>query len=435
MAVQPKQNDDIGLYEYQLPAVSAKEQHHNEHIYDCYQEKPLPPQSITREKKLLILLVILQIILLLLIFLMLGLIVKLFLADLQPSANSPVISCDENISNFNAVNDLQVLMKIGKKTTSEIAENVNMSIIALESIQDTTINTSSVIKELLLLVKDMINNGVMLASLPKSCKEVKLQKPSSVSGVYELATGTCGETWYAYCHMEELCGSGGGWTRLAYLNMSDSAQNCPPEFKLYQSGGVRACGRLASDNAGCVSNKFPSNGIAYSEVCGRVVGYQYGTPDAVSNENSPQNHNTPGADYVDGVSITYGSSYNHIWTLMAGWTDTQTDNSNTCPCSDYLPSNTNQNLQSFIGNNYFCESGNSNAHAQLNTLFTSDPLWDGKGCGPNEDRCCSAPGLPWFYRDFGNNTYITDYIELRVCGDESTQNEDVPVSYYEIYVK
>ena len=26
-------------------------------------------------------------------------------------------------------------------------------------------------------------------------------------------------------------------------------------------------------------------------------------------------------------------------------------------------------------------------------------------------------------------------IELRVCGDEGTDNEDVPVEYYEIYVK
>ena len=61
MAVQPKQNDDIALYEYQLPSVSAKEQ---QHIYDCYHDKPLQSQSInqaTREKKLLVLLVILQI--------------------------------------------------------------------------------------------------------------------------------------------------------------------------------------------------------------------------------------------------------------------------------------------------------------------------------------------------------------------------------------
>ena len=31
-----------------------------------------------------------------------------------------------------------------------------------------------------------------------------------------------------------MCGSKeGGWTRVAYLNMSDSIQSCPSGFKLY----------------------------------------------------------------------------------------------------------------------------------------------------------------------------------------------------------
>ena len=79
--------------------------------------------------------------------------------------------------------------------------------------------------------------------------------------------------------MDELRGSGGGWTRLAYLNMTDSTENCPSGFKLYQSGGVRACGRSV-DASSCTSVQFPFNGISYSQVCGRAVRYQYGTPDA-----------------------------------------------------------------------------------------------------------------------------------------------------------
>ena len=75
---------------------------------------------------------------------------------------------------------------------------------------------------------------------------------------------------------QELCGSRGGWTRLAYLNMSDDTQNCPSGFRLYQSRRVRACGRPISYGAGsCVSVQFPSNGISYSQICGRVIGYQY----------------------------------------------------------------------------------------------------------------------------------------------------------------
>ena len=64
----------------------------------------------------------------------------------------------------------------------------------------------------------------------------------------------------------------------------------------------------------------------------------------------------------------------------------------------------------------------------------ADPLWDGKKCGSLEAPCCTAPGLPWFHRDYGTNT-TTDYIELRVCGDQGSNNEDSPVSFYEIYVK
>ena len=30
--------------------------------------------------------------------------------------------------------------------------------------------------------------------------------------------------------------------------------------------------------------KYPSNGITYSQICGRVVGYQYTSPDAADNQ-------------------------------------------------------------------------------------------------------------------------------------------------------
>ena len=56
----------------------------------------------------------------------------------------------------------------------------------------------------------------------------------------------------------------------------------------------------------------------------------------------------------------------------------------------------------------------------------SDPLWDGQSCGSDESPCCNVTGIPWFHRDYGKTT-TTDYIELlRVCGDEGTDNEDVP---------
>ncbi len=65
-------------------------------------------------------------------------------------------------------------------------------------------------------------------------------------------------------------------------------------------------------------------------------------------------------------------------------------------------------------------------------LFTADPLWDGEGCDAQEGVCCAAPGLPWFHRTL-NSTM--DYLELRVYCDQGTWDEDVPVSFYEIYIK
>uniref|UniRef100_A0A1X7TLU9 Fibrinogen C-terminal domain-containing protein n=1 Tax=Amphimedon queenslandica TaxID=400682 RepID=A0A1X7TLU9_AMPQE len=252
---------------------------------------------------------------------------------------------------------------------------------------------------------------------------LKSRYPSSSSGYYILASTNGSATYTAYCNMGTLCGSGGGWTRLAYLDMTDATQNCPSGFRLYQSGGVRACGRNSS-SGGCVSVKFPSNGISYSQICGRVTGYQYFSPNAFA-----VGSNNINSYYVDGVSITRGSPRQHIWTLANGLTDTYS-NEWICPCS----TNSSQTVPSFVGNHYFCESGN-NASTWTNILYTSDPLWDGQDCGSLESPCCNVPGIPWFHRNYGSNTTI-DYIELRVCASGgATNDEDSPVSFYEIYVK
>uniref|UniRef100_A0A1X7TGU5 Uncharacterized protein n=1 Tax=Amphimedon queenslandica TaxID=400682 RepID=A0A1X7TGU5_AMPQE len=157
-------------------------------------------------------------------------------------------------------------------------------------------------------------------------------------------------------------------------------------------------------------------------------GYQRGTPDASINNNI----NDINSYYVDGVSITRGSPRQHVWTLMAGIHEAHDDANNNCPCTQ--GSNQNSTLEAFIGNDYFCESGNPTDQHQFSTLYTSDPLWDGKGCGSLEVVCCtSRPSLPWFHKVLGTTT--TDYLELRVCGDEVSSNEDIPVSFYELYVK
>ena len=339
------------------------------------------------------------------------------LPDFNEWANG-VSQLFQNNTNFTEL-DKQIL-----QTTSDSAQKLINIVNTLSNLQDTSTSTAGVADDILLIAQELLVLHNDSTALPTSCKEIKERQPLSPSGVYLLANTTIGgSTYTAYCNMEELCGSG-GWTRLAYLDMSDATVNCPSGFRLYQSGGVRACGRVSS-SGGCASVQFPSNGISYSQICGRVTGYQYGHTDGL--------HSSRGIDssYLEGISITRGSPRQHVWTLISGYSQLSTS-SNSCPCNN----GSSQSVQSFIGNNYFCESGNPSSSTSTNRLYTSDPLWDGQGCGSRESPCCNVPGIPWFHRDYGSTT-TTDYIELRVCADNGSygNEEDSPVSYYEIYVK
>ena len=201
-----------------------------------------------------------------------------------------------------------------------------------------------------------------------SCSDI-LNNGGAASGYYNITLAN-GSTASVYCNMEG-CGGEGGWTRVAYLNMSDPSQQCPTELSPYDVDGVRACGRWASSVGNCDSITFSTDGISYSQVCGRVVGYQYRSPDAIDSiyGSGPASHNIDDA-YVDGVSITHGSPRQHIWAFMAGVSQSTTSGSS-CPCN----AGSTVSVQSFIGDDYFCESGNPLTDWYY-MLYTDDPLWD-----------------------------------------------------------
>ena len=163
-------------------------------------------------------------------------------------------------------------------------------------------------------------------------------------------------------------------------------------------------------------------------MCGKLVGYQYSGTDALDQTRGTglTSHNDINSYYVDGISLTYGSPRQHIWTFMAGYSECVQRSDVSCPCAQ----GTTQTVQSFIGSDYFCESGNPDSY-DTSKLYTNDPLWDGKGCSSLEQSCCQAPGLPWFHKVLNSTT--TNYIEMRVCGDQD--DEDATINYYDIYVK
>ena len=200
-------------------------------------------------------------------------------------------------------------------------------------------------------------------------------------------------------------------------SMSDPTEECPSGFRLYNQNGVRACGRPVTSGGSCLSVHFPSYSISYSQVCGRVYGYQKGSTDGRLSSNVNSN-------YIDGISITNGYPRRHVWSYIAGYQENF--GSSKCPCS------TGSAPPSAVGNSYFCESG-CPGNINNNAFYSNDRLWDGEQCGVIESGCCRASGLPWFHKTISSPT--SDYIELRLCCDQGTSDEDVAVGLYEIYTK
>ena len=219
------------------------------------------------------------------------------------------------------------------------------------------------------------------------------------------------------------CGGEGGWTRIAFVNMTDSNAVCPKGLAQRNFSGQLLCGRNMS--SGCQSTKFLTLSLNYNQVCGRLRGYQFGSPDAFARSVFIPSL-TFDSQYLDGVSITHGNvARQHIWTYAVGPTTEVFG----CPC------NTGSTVSppTFVGSNYYCESAASTF--QHGVFFPNDVMWDGQQCTGKEGPCCSNnPNLPWFNTTLPQNTSSNDDIELRVCGDESPTTEGTPLELIELYI-
>ena len=228
------------------------------------------------------------------------------------------------------------------------------------------------------------------------------------------------------------CGCGDtGWRRVAYLNMSNSTQTCPPAWRLITTP-KRSCARPST--AGlmtCYSAVFPSEHFQYSQVCGRIIGYQFGQPGAfVASQGRTINDR-----YVDGVSLTYGNPRQHIWTF-ANAVDEHTmytdDYYHKCPCTNITEQRT-INIPPFVGNDYFCETGVPQGQRwRTGTFYADDPLWDGQGCGPSSS-CCTFNNPPWFCKQLPQSTNAD--LEVRLCSFDGAPTGDTAVELIDIYVK
>ena len=260
-----------------------------------------------------------------------------------------------------------------------------------------------------------------------SCRAISENRPDLPSGNYWIRSSD-GNAIQVYCDMSRLCcnETTEGWTRVAFLNMTDPNQQCPQAWRELLVSGVRSCARTSTTSASCDSAFYANTGgNSYSQVCGRVTGYQYCVTDAFGFllENDTETF------YVDGVSITHGSPRQHVWSFAAAISEISTSNV-ACPCIG----DANPHVPSFVGDDFFCDTGTVAGPGcrDIETdLITDFPLWDGGGCGPTGG-CCESNNPPWFCKTLPQPT--TDDIEVRICADESLANEDVAVGLIEIYV-
>ena len=177
----------------------------------------------------------------------------------------------------------------------------------------------------------------------------------------------------------------------------------------------------------CEGVTYSTGSEWYDQVCGRIIGYQSGTSDAF--RGSSRSIDT---SYLDGVSVTHGSPRQHIWSFAGGLDEESSVHSaSSCGC---VTGSTNENhIPSFVGQNYFCESGITQWDTRTFVFWPNgDPLWDGQGCGPTSS-CCTFNSPPWFNVQLSSPT--TDDIEVRICGDQGSGNEDTPIQLIELYVK
>ena len=150
--------------------------------------------------------------------------------------------------------------------------------------------------------------------------------------------------------------------------------------------------------------------------------------------------NTTDAAYLSGVSVTHGpaGSRQHIWTFAAALDEQDTyykwtsyNGHFNCPCT-----NTNvtwpYQVPSFIGIDYFCDTGNRGPGFEEGIYYPDDPLRDGEGCG-SSSACCDFNTPPWFCKFLPRPT--SDDLELWQCNIISLKaGEDKLISLVEIFI-
>ena len=204
------------------------------------------------------------------------------------------------------------------------------------------------------------------------------------------------------------CGSG-LWFEVGRFDLRTESQQCPSPW-VEVTSPTRSCVVNSTLNGSQCEGSlfFSARGVTYSRVCGRAIGH---TERIISHRAFATTSQDIDRAYVDGVSVTYGSPRQHVWTFAASY-------NSPCPlCSFQI----GQPPPSFVGNSYFCDDPYS---TPFDGTFS---FWTGVDCLSD---CCSFNNPPWFNVTLPVPT--SDDIEVRMCTDGTGR---VPVSMLQLLVQ
>lgn len=233
---------------------------------------------------------------------------------------------------------------------------------------------------------------------------------------------------------------GGGWIKVADFDLErddattstpTTANTCPGGWEKFVTQGIPHC-RLRDGGGLCQSTNFSTNAVLFSQVCGRVRGYQVGRTTGFFASGVYDPDLTLDDPYLDGVSITRGRRpREHIWSFASGTSTTITSTTtigHACPCLNPEVA-AELSLPDYVGDNYFCNSGTD--EPSYFWEFYPNPLWGGQGCAPG-NKCCD--GGAYFFVDLKEPS--CDPLEVRLCTSVlEFAKINVGVSAIELYVK
>ena len=283
-----------------------------------------------------------------------------------------------------------------------------------EEVTGMTTNQISILETNVNMLAERVASGIQNNHTFDSCDSVSVFPIPLPSGMYMIRLNNSIVDDYCSTTIAFSCnGTPGRWRRIAYMNTDNEPVICPEGFQVRSYISNPPLCRLKYNDASCSAVIYSSIGMSYSHVCGTVRIYPLETPDGFESHNKriSRNNQSVNQNYVDGVSLTHGTSPNrtHIWTYAAAiLIGDDTDRCTTC----------DKNKPFYIGTNFTCTAGHCNPQSCFD-----DAIWtDGLPCVGNET----------FYRQLSEST--TDNIEMRVCRDQGRWDEDILISYVEIFV-